>query len=227
MSLHSKWERLMSLQPDIAVIPECAHPDRIAQKLKAPLPASYIWTGDNPNKGLGVFAFGKYQVETSVEATAQKLFLPARVCGPLSFNMLGVWAFNHRARGVEKPVSAPTRQAFSDLKSFIQERPTIVAGDFNHSVQWDRPGWEGNFEAIATALADLGLVSAYHAHRGAAFGQEVEKTHFFRKGPAEYHIDYCFLPKNWALTDVEVGIRGMWLDHSDHAPLVTVCDVAV
>src|SRR2546430_504234 len=32
MALHKKYERLLSLRPDIAVIPECAHPDLISKR---------------------------------------------------------------------------------------------------------------------------------------------------------------------------------------------------
>jgi endonuclease/exonuclease/phosphatase family metal-dependent hydrolase len=36
-----------------------------------------------------------------------------------------------------------------------------------------------------------------------------------------YHVDYCFVPTNWASTSkVAVGTATDWLDKSDHMPLI-------
>jgi exodeoxyribonuclease-3 len=65
MALHGKYEHLLALAPDIAVIPECASIDLIREKAPDFVSSSAIWIGDNRHKGLGVFTFGAYRVEQS------------------------------------------------------------------------------------------------------------------------------------------------------------------
>jgi hypothetical protein len=75
-------------------------------------------------------------------------------------------------------------------------------------------------------LRRLGLTSACHAARGVAQGQEPEPTLYWRDrrrdGPI-YHIDYCFIPKDWTarLAGVSVGGFDDWVGAglSDHVPL--------
>ena len=55
MALRQKFDRLLSLRPDVAVIQECADPTAIGWQ---PACAAYDWIGFNPDKGLGVFTFG-------------------------------------------------------------------------------------------------------------------------------------------------------------------------
>ena len=54
MALHNKYEHLLGLAPDIAVIPECANIDVMREKAPGFLPTSSIWIGDKRHKGLGV-----------------------------------------------------------------------------------------------------------------------------------------------------------------------------
>jgi exodeoxyribonuclease III len=65
MALHTKYEHLLALAPDIAVIPECANINVMREKAPNFLPASSIWIGDSRQKGLGVFTFGTYRAEQS------------------------------------------------------------------------------------------------------------------------------------------------------------------
>jgi exodeoxyribonuclease III len=52
MPLHRKFDAMLRLRPDIAVICECAQPKQL-QALAASLDlgADTVWIGDNPNKG--------------------------------------------------------------------------------------------------------------------------------------------------------------------------------
>jgi len=67
------------------------------------------------------------------------------------------------------------------------------------------------------------LVYADHAFTGDAQGGERKPT-FQHMGSRHgtYHIDYCFIPKQWAsrLISVDVGSVKGWRRLSDHAPLV-------
>lgn len=61
-------------------------------------------------------------------------------------------------------------------RAFIQEGPTVVAGDFNDNVRWDKPKKLNNHGANVVALPALGLRSAYHQSRGIKQGLEPEPT---------------------------------------------------
>jgi hypothetical protein len=92
-ALHSKYEQLLSLRPDIAVISECADVEQIAQKATNFNPSSAIWIGDNPHKGLSVLTFGSFNATLS--AIYQKDFpyiAPVQIGGPMRFNLMAVWA---------------------------------------------------------------------------------------------------------------------------------------
>ena len=56
MALRLKFDRLLSLRPDVAVVQECADPD--GANGWRPDCAAYDWIGFNPDKGLGIFTFG-------------------------------------------------------------------------------------------------------------------------------------------------------------------------
>ena len=59
MAFHRKADALLALEPDVAVIGECANADHLAAK--APGLPSPIWMGNNQHKGLGVFTFNGYE----------------------------------------------------------------------------------------------------------------------------------------------------------------------
>ncbi|MEM7197146.1 MAG: endonuclease/exonuclease/phosphatase family protein, partial [Pseudomonadota bacterium] len=98
MALHRKWDALLALQPDIAVISEVATPDILYARTKDALPPMAMqWCGNNPHKGLGVLAFHGYHLTRSLDHQPQfRHILPVGVYGkhaPMRrFNLLGVWA---------------------------------------------------------------------------------------------------------------------------------------
>ena len=77
-------------------------------------------------------------------------------------------------------------------------------------------------------LSSLGIVSAYHVKRDVPHGDEAEPTLYFQwKKEKPYHIDYCFIPHDWAdrITTVEIGTYEAWHQHSDHRPLLVDIDL--
>jgi endonuclease/exonuclease/phosphatase family metal-dependent hydrolase len=75
---------------------------------------------------------------------------------------------------------------------------------------------------IVSALADLGLVSAYHKFHRFEHGHEAHRTYRHNsKASQPWHIDFCFVPANWVdrLVSVEVMDGEDWTARSDHNPL--------
>ena len=219
MAAHKKIALLRRLAPDLAVLPECASPEVIVAKCPEFTFTDAQWVERSRHKGLGVFSFGDVRLARSPAFDPRfEIFLPLRVTGPVRFHLLAVWSLNFRpASGLSMP------DALRFYRRFLSRRDAVVAGDFNNSVFWDRPGKRTNFGGIANSLAELGLTSVYHAVTGESFAQERHSTLWFLKRPRQgYHIDYCFAPKTWLShpASVWVGRHEDWLAHSDHAPLL-------
>jgi exodeoxyribonuclease-3 len=222
---HRKIGALMELRPDVAVISECAEPELLATRGDLPeMSSAPVWVGDDPNKGLGVFAFGDTELLLDDRFDpALRWIAPVAVRRGFCLNLLAVWADNS---GRRKAVAGPMRESLGRYGDFLREQPALLAGDFNNNVFWDKPSWAMNHEIVVDMLADLGMVSGYHAHRREAQGDETEPTHYWRdrkKDGPTYHIDYIFLPEAWlpAMTAFEVGCFEDWCGNglSDHVPL--------
>jgi exodeoxyribonuclease-3 len=219
MAAHKKVALLHRLRPDIAILPECAAPEIIQAKCPEFAFTDADWQERSRHKGLGVFSFGAFRLTRAAAFDPQfDVFLPITVTGSLCFNLLAVWALNFRAGS-----GGTMLDALRFYRCFLDSAPSVVAGDFNNSVFWDRPGKATSFQRIAETLTEVGLVSAYHTVTGEPFAHERAPTLWFlKKTTQSYHIDYCFLPRSWFSHPVSVwvGRAEQWLVHSDHAPLV-------
>jgi hypothetical protein len=103
---------MLALRPDIAVIAECAEPSILWSKLKREPACNVQWVGDNPNKGLGVFAFPGFSLKRGDSYNSRfKQFLPVNVLGQTKCSLLAVWAFNGRRKDTPRSYSAETLSA--------------------------------------------------------------------------------------------------------------------
>jgi len=234
MALHRKLDALRALDPDVAVISECADPEQLqARGVDLDGVSGPVWIGTNRHKGLAVFGFNGYSVQPAEQiGWALRHVVPVHVSGPVDFNLLGVWALNISGGFSRKHQVGPLRRAISRYASFLTELPGIVAGDLNHNVIWDKPGWRNNHKGTVERLERLGLVSGYHVLSGEQQGLETEPTIYWRDrtrdGPT-YHIDYVFLPDYWVphIREFTIGGFDEWCGSglSDHVPLVLDVDI--
>ncbi len=234
MALHRKFEALLDLAPDIAIVSETANPAILAERSPNKwFKHDPVWMGDNPHKGLGIFAFGDYWLSPAFKAgKRQRYIAPVAVGGPAAFNLLGVWAQNASAGITRKHQPGPLRIALNRYKDFLAERDSVVAGDWNSNAIWDKPGWRINHMAKVRALEALGLTSIYHERYGEAHGAESIPTHYWRDrredGPT-YHIDFAFIPRTWLprVKHCNVGAFADWCGNrlSDHVPIVVEVDL--
>jgi hypothetical protein len=223
MALHGKWERLLALRPDIAVIPECASPEILRGKAPAFEFGHCEWQGLLKHKGLGIFAFGSYSLRRHHSYTTDhSFFIPVEVQGPHAFNLLAVCAMNGATPPQAVVNAASIGTAIAHYGAFLDAGPALMAGDFNANTRWDRGARSSNHARTIAALEERGLRSAYHACSGAPAGAEPDSTIFWRKNrEAGYHIDYCFAPRAWLEgIRVTVGRPDEWLAVSDHMPMV-------
>ncbi len=233
MALHRKIDALLALEPDIAVVSECAMPEILRSRERASwIESEPVWIGENRNKGLAVFTFNGYaaRLHESYHPTLRYI-APVYIDGPRRFNLLAVWAQNASAGLTRKHQSGPLRRALGKYREFLTGRDAVVAGDFNSNAIWDKPGWRINHMTKVAIFEELGLHSAYHRITGEEQGKERTPTLYWRDrrrdGPT-YHIDYAFLPERWfdGVKDFSVGSFDDWCGSglSDHVPICLEVD---
>jgi len=220
-ALHKKFDALRGLEPDVAVVAECARPDVAAAKaVYSTVPESRrAWLGDNRTKGLGVFTFGDYRVASSKQGPAKTRYaLHVGIEGPRSFDLLAMWT---QAPGYVENAHA----ALDTYRDVLGSGRAVLAGDLNSSAKFDKEHTP-NHSALVRRLEDeFEMVSAFHAATGIPQGDDRESpTHVHRLRKTKFHIDYAFIPSSWSLGEVEVGAGAAWGALSDHFPLVVEVD---
>ena len=205
-STQEKIESVLAYDADLFILPEVACPSRVA------LPEGYRmeWTGDLPNKGLGVIWKPSLKVEVpSWFNPALQYFLPLLIDGQL---IIAAWPTTTEQN---KPMRYPqiALSAIQQYAPYIKAYPTIITGDMNCYKGQSGETKQYSIQAIFDTLADMGLTSAYHQMKGEALGKESVPTYYHLfKETQQFFIDYTFsgIPlKSYSL--------GKWnKDLSDH-----------
>jgi hypothetical protein len=104
MAFDRKVDGLLGLAPDIAIVSECAEPERLRSRSRSSwMECDPVWIGSNPHKGLAVFAFNGYAVRLAESYhPALRYIAPVRIGGPTECNLLAVWAQNASAGAIRK-----------------------------------------------------------------------------------------------------------------------------
>ncbi|MEM6807157.1 MAG: hypothetical protein AAF696_37490 [Bacteroidota bacterium] len=226
MAFRKKQRLLEAYEPDLVLIQECEHTDKIV----APDIHDSCWFGDNVHKGVGVFSLNPEISLTPIpfEHENNRWFIPIKTNSDFSFAL--VWAGNHRKNQVIDKIQPSYRTLSEHAATF--KGLDMIMGDFNNNVIWDtnekRKYKKGTFQEILDLIASLGFYSVYHSIFSEAPGQESRPTHIWRKSyETTYHIDYCFLKEN--LQQNLLGFKLLddefWVQHSDHFPLLIDLDM--
>jgi exonuclease III len=218
MALARKRQPLYGLQPDIAVIPECSKSD-----LELCLHDGFDgrWFGDNPRKGLGVLVRKPLRIARTEKPLNRWIAHLSISGGPCPFRLIAVWAMPIQGSTVKSYIGQVYEAAVHHSQWFAS-RPAILCGDLNSNKFWDGNRKTGNHSAVVSLLEKRRLLSAYHHFFSEAQGQETRPTYYFwHHKDRGYHIDYVFLPRDWApcIKTVEVGDHSAWSKLSDHVPL--------
>jgi exonuclease III len=217
-ALRTKLHALEALAADVVVIQECEDPAAAKADAYRAWASNYLWVGTNKNRGLGVFARPGVKL-TAVDLNPEQLqtFLPCRINA--SVLLLAVWT---------RQANSPTFGYMGQLWKYLMRHRdalrgdcTIILGDFNSNVCWDRPDRWWNHSDVVKILGWDGLCSLYHHTRRVAQGSEPDPTFFLQRNLNKpYHIDYAFIPERWLeASSLDIGRPSDWLAHSDHMPL--------
>lgn len=220
MAYRNKKKYLLQYQADITIIPEC---ERLGSNN-----SKRIWFGKNRNKGLGIFSHSEYRLMVQEDFNQNiEYIVPLQVRGRDDFNLLAVWARNDK-KNVQNRYIGQVWAAVNYYKELLTE-PTIIIGDFNWNRCFDQtPSFplSGNFNDVISFLKKMNMTSAYHEFMLEDYGQETHPTLFLHhKEDKPFHVDYCFVSKDFEIKNVEVGTYTEWIRESDHVPLTVTLTV--
>lgn len=226
MAFRKKADLVFIYQPDILIIPECEHPDKLLFKINTVKPADTFWFGQNQNKGIAVFSFGNLKIKLLQHNPDFKFILPLNIYNDkISWTVFAIWA--------QKPENHDcyTEQVWNAVHYYsdiLSNENTILIGDFNSNSIWDRPKRIYNHTNLVEFLKTKNILSTYHHYHNQTQGKERESTLFMhRKVDRPYHIDYCFASQNLIekIKSVEIGSYDAWTKYSDHKPLIVDFDI--
>ena len=223
MAFRNKAHFILAKLPDILIVPECEHPDKLIFKDGTKIPEDIFWHGSNPNKGLGIFSYSNYKFKLlDCYNPELKTILPLLVTGgEIDFTLFAICAYNED----DKPNQyiGQVWKAIHHYDSILNDGKIILAGDFNSNKIWDQKHRKGNHSDVVDILKGKDICSTYHGYSNQEQGAEEHPTFYmYRHKDKPYHIDYIFASLDFmkSLVNVEVGEYNEWIQHSDHMPVM-------
>jgi exonuclease III len=224
-AFRKKFASICELDADIYIIQECENPEVSSDDRYKEWARNFLWTGENKNKGLGIFAKPNIIIrDLQWDTNGLKYFIACKVSD--KFTLLATWC--HGA-------NSPTFGYIGQLWKYLQIHKsnlgrTIIAGDFNSNVIWDKWDRWWNHSNVVKELEEMEIQSLYHKFYKEEQGSETKPTFYLQKNRAKsYHIDYIFgsiaLTSN--IKDMIVGSVDQWLTLSDHMPVAVYTDFEI
>jgi exonuclease III len=222
-AFRKKADIILSYQPDILIVPESEHPNKLIFSETNPKPNCMYWHGDNLHKGIGIYSYSEYKFELLSDFNPEFRFvLPFRVTWhDHTFVLFAIWAMPNKEE-YEKRYIGQVWGAINYYSNLFTGS-TILIGDFNSNKIWDYKKRVGDHSSVVRKLADSNIHSIYHNHFNIEQGQEEHPTFYLqRKQDKPYHIDYCFASSDILMKfkNIEIGTYENWIAYSDHTPLI-------
>lgn len=226
-AFRKKADAILTYSPDILVVQECEHPDKLLLGSTNKQPTDFLWFGDNQHKGLGIFSYSEYRFRLlDCHNPDFKIIVPISVTrGQFDFNLFAIWANN--PQDPDHRYIDQVWKAINHYDGLLDNGSSILTGDFNSNKIWDRKHREGNHSAVVDRLADKKIYSIYHKQFNQEQGKEEHPTFFLqRKITKPYHIDYCFASADLynRLQNIVIGTYDSWIMKSDHVPVIIEID---
>lgn len=222
MAFRNKKNCILKYNPDVLIIQECENPQTNGNWDEF---SDWVWIGDNKNKGLGIFVRNKIKIELINNSNdyTSKYFILVNIIGTRNLTLFGFWAMNDKIDRKRQYIGQ-VYTALQHYKDFLGAE-TIIAGDFNWNIIWDRPNntLYGNFGDTVELLKQNNIFSIYHQYNNSNFGNENDPTFYmYKRVNKPYHIDYIFCSKKLMdlVIDFNVGKYDDWIDVSDHIPIM-------
>ncbi|MBK7038045.1 MAG: endonuclease/exonuclease/phosphatase family protein [Bacteroidetes bacterium] len=224
-ALRNKFEHLSELNADIYLIQECENPQSVKHQQYISWAGNHLWKGDNKNKGLGIFAKNKTNLELidwscTYKNHDVKHFLPCLINNDIQ--VINIWTSQNKS---------PNFGYIGQLWKYLEInkshfRKIILAGDFNSNTIWDEWDRWWNHSDVVDDLSKLNIHSLYHRYFKEEQGKESKSTFFLHRNRVKpYHIDYIFASQEIEnkMLNFEIADMDKWLMYSDHIPVV--CEI--
>ena len=137
MAFRKKAEVILAHQPDILVVVECEHPDKLIFTGDVPKPTDCLWFGKNLHKRLAIFSYGDHRFKKMEKHNEDfKMIIPIAVSGgSYDFNLFLIWAFNPGDK--DGRYITQIWKAINHYDELLASKPTMFIGDFNSNTIWD------------------------------------------------------------------------------------------
>jgi exonuclease III len=230
MAFRKKAAFILAHQPDILIIVECEHPDKLVYTVDTPKPTDSLWFGKNLHKGLALFSYGDFRFKVLDNHNEDfKMIIPIEVTGGrYDFNLFLIWAYN--PDDTDGKYITQVWKAIGHYDELLTGKPAVLIGDFNSNAIWDHEKNRlGSHSAVVKQLENKGIFSTYHRHHAQIPGKESHPTFYlYRHKDKPYHLDYCFVSTDLVdqLQSVEVGDYDFWTRYSDHVPVMVTFNIA-
>ena len=228
-AFRKKNEKILSLSPDILIVPECENEEKLKFGKLTPKPNDFFWYGDSSNKGIGIFSYSDYKFELLKEFNPKfRYIIPLKVTGRNnSFILFAIWAMDNKENSEARYIGQIwlAINYYSDF--LLNGSNTILIGDFNSNKIWDYKERVGNHSEVVDKLKEKRIFSLYHEKMQLEHGKEKHPTFYmYRKVEKPYHIDYCFASEEIMNNgfDFSTGEVKDWIELSDHTPITVKID---
>jgi exodeoxyribonuclease-3 len=95
-AFRNKAEFILAHTPDILIVQECEHPDKLKFPANVLTPTDTLWYGENLNQGLGIFSYSNYRFKLhDTHNPGLRTIIPVSVTGgKFDFTLYAICANN-------------------------------------------------------------------------------------------------------------------------------------
>ena len=223
MAFRKKFQHVLSYKPDLLIIQECEHIEKLEKALNTMDYSNIIWHGINLNKGLAVISFNNIEIEIQKDFNQDFDFVLPIVftLNQQCISLFAIWAMPNKLQ----PSKSYVGQVWEAMNYYQASLslPSIWIGDFNSNAIWDKKRRLGNHSDVVALFNDKEIYSIYHQQFREQHGHERQPTLYLLKNRNKpYHMDYCFASQSLIhkKTKLSVGAFESWIMWSDHMPLI-------
>ena len=163
-AFRKKADFILTLKPDILVIQECEHPDKLKFSENTKKPNDVYWYSDGGKKGIGIFSYSNFKFKLLPDFNPEfRYILPLEVTGNgQTFTLLAIWAMGNKENREARYIGQ-VWFAINHYKNLLRSS-TILIGDFNSNKIWDYKDRVGTHSNVVNKLEEKDIHSVYHKH---------------------------------------------------------------
>jgi exonuclease III len=222
-----KAEYIKKYNADLYIIQECTEND-FEGLFKISKNVRFYCDNIDSKYGVGLFS-DVFNFEILSEHNINyRYIVPYKVFNnEWEFILFSIWTKDKDENNIKIEYTEQTWKAinFDGYKKYFFGS-VILIGDFNSNNYWNNKYISNNVHShndIIQKLKEYNIESAYHKYNNCINGNEKDATLLWKMDiNNKFHIDYCFLSKDFTIKNVTIGSLNDWEENklSDHCPLI-------